>query len=81
MIELGQEVRDKVTGFSGIASGKSEYLSGCTHICIQPKVKRGNKELPEPQWFDEPMVEVIGKAKIKKVTTNIGGPMLTKPSR
>ena len=80
-IELGVEVKDKVTGFKGIASGRSEYLSGCTHICIQPKVEK-DKKLPEAKWFDEPMVEVIIKGKkIKQVKTKKGGPLLTSPSR
>ncbi len=81
MIELGQEVKDKVTGFKGIASGKCIYLSGCTHVCIQPKVEKDGK-LPDAKWFDEPMVEVVSKkVKIKTTSLRIGGPMLISPSR
>ena len=75
-IELGREVRDKVSGFTGIASGRSTYLSGCAHICISPKVGKDRK-LPESKWIDEPQVEYT-KTKTKKVTIKsnrrLGGP-------
>lgn len=64
-IKLGQEVRDKVTGFKGIAVGKTEYLQGCNRISVQPKV---NKEggLVECESFDEPDLEVIGNGILPK---------------
>lgn len=58
-IELGQEVRDRITDFKGIAVGRTTYLQGCNRILVQPKVdKKG--EIPEPQSFDEPDLEFIG---------------------
>lgn len=84
MIELGQEVKDKVTGFKGIASGRCVYLSGCAHVSIQPKVGKDGK-LPEAKWFDEPMIELVSKKKkkvvIKTRSRRFGGPMLTPASR
>ena len=80
-IKLGSQVKDKVSGFHGIASGCCMYLSGCRHIQIQPKVGRDGK-LPEAKWFDEPMVEMTGLPKSDERTQRkLGGPMLTSASR
>lgn len=64
-IQLGQEVKDKVTGFKGIAVAKTTFLQGCRRIVIQPKV---NKEgvMSESQSFDEPDLEVIGHGILPK---------------
>jgi hypothetical protein len=39
MVKLGQHVKDRVSGFEGIAIGKTTYLNGCDRILVQPKVK------------------------------------------
>ena len=33
-IKLGDLVKDMITGFTGIASSRTEYLFGCVHIGI-----------------------------------------------
>lgn len=50
MIRLGNKVRDKVTGFEGIATGRVEYLTGCQQIGITPPAKDG--EVKATQYFD-----------------------------
>jgi hypothetical protein len=52
-IELGSLVKDSVTGFEGVVTGRSEYITGCAQILVQPPVKR-NGEFVESRWFDEP---------------------------
>lgn len=79
-IELGQECKDKISGFKGMAVGRSDYLYGCSHICLQPKVGKDGK-LPDSKWFDEPQVDVVGKKKIKGGNKTVGGPMLHTPPR
>jgi len=39
-VKLGQEVKDTITGFRGIAVTRTEFLQGCCRIEVQPKVKR-----------------------------------------
>lgn len=57
-IKLGQEVRDRITGFKGIATVKMEFLNGCRRFAVQPKVdKKG--EVPDDKSFDEPDLEII----------------------
>ena len=58
MIELGSEVRDKVTGLTGIAICRSKWLTGCDTIMVQPKVDKDGK-VPESRTIDEPTLEVI----------------------
>ena len=59
MIELGQEGRDKITGFEGTITGMARYLTGCDQYCLVPKAENGNKIL-EGQYFDEGRIEVTG---------------------
>lgn len=58
MVKLGSNVKDTLTGFSGMATGRSEWLYGCTRIYIEPAEMREGKPI-EGQWFDEQRVEVI----------------------
>lgn len=58
MIKLGNRVRDLVTGFEGIATARTEYLYGCVHITITPRVGADGKQ-PDSGWFDEQRGEVI----------------------
>lgn len=80
MVKLGDEVRDTVSGFKGVAVGEHIYLQGCKRITVQPKIGSDGK-LPDTQSFDEPQLEVI-KAKIAKpVKRDTGGPMPYKDIR
>lgn len=36
-IRLGMHITDRVTGLSGVAMAKVEYLTGCTQFCVQPR--------------------------------------------
>jgi hypothetical protein len=51
-IQLGKTYTDSITGFEGIATARVEYLTGCTHICLQAKVNKDGV-IPEGQYFDE----------------------------
>lgn len=58
IIELGSEVRDRITGFRGIATSRAVHLSGCDRYWIEPKVDKDGKRL-EGCWCDEGTIEVI----------------------
>ena len=64
-IELGSEVKDKVTGFTGIAVATTHYMQGCNRVLIQPKVDK-DMVIPESQSFDEPDLEVVGRGILPK---------------
>lgn len=59
-ITLGKEVRDKITGYSGILVGEATYLFGCRQYGVVPKVDTDGK-IRDTQWFDEGRVEEIGR--------------------
>lgn len=63
-IELGQEVRDTITGLKGVAVLRISYLYGCERIGVQPKeVKEGKPA--EIVYIDEPQLVVDGKKKVE----------------
>lgn len=49
---FGHKVKDKITGFTGIATGFVQYISGCNQILICPGLDKDGK-LAESHWFDE----------------------------
>lgn len=59
-IQLGQEARDKITGFKGIIIGRADYLFGCAQYALTPKTNEAG-EVKDTQWFDEGRIEVIGQ--------------------
>ena len=74
-LRLGDTVRDKVSGFKGIAIARYSYLQGCDRFCLQPPVDKDGK-LPDTANFDEPQLEVMSKQTVKKTAdkSNQGGP-------
>jgi hypothetical protein len=62
MIKLGSKVKDKITGFSGIATGFVTCLSGCNQALVVPKVATDGS-FKDAQWFDEQRLEVDKKFK------------------
>lgn len=75
-IELGDIVRDKVTGFKGVAMGRTTWLFGCDRISVQPQGLKKEGGTYEVQSFDEPQLEIVKKAKTKDKPENHthGGP-------
>ena len=74
MVNLGDKVRDEVTGFTGIAVAKITYLQGCDRIAVQAPVKKNEK--PEDWvYVDLPQLEVIKKGAVKQLPNSkvVGG--------
>lgn len=70
--EIGDVLKDKVTGFRGMVLGRTEYATGCKHygLCPQKLTKEG--KAPEWEWYDEMRLTKVGKNTWKKpeVTTS-----------
>jgi hypothetical protein len=49
-IILGASYKDLITEFSGIATGRVQYISGCDQALIQPVCK--DRDFIEARWFD-----------------------------
>ena len=59
-VELGSKVRDKITGIEGIVFARTEYLTGCIHVAVQPQKLTSEGKIIDPEWVDETRVDVIG---------------------
>lgn len=78
MIELGDKVKDPVTGFVGIAVAKTTWLHGCNRISVQPQDLNKDGAPRDAQVFDEMQLTIIKKAVIKSTNAysapKTGGP-------
>lgn len=58
MLNLGDRVRDKITGYTGIIMARTEWLYGCNRYIVQAEALHDGKPV-EHQAFDEPQLEVV----------------------
>jgi len=58
MVKLGDLVRDKISGFEGIAHSRTEWLYNCVRVGVAP-TKLHEGKLVESAVFDEDQLEVI----------------------
>ncbi len=80
MTKLGQTVEDTVSGFKGVVIARTEWLNGCTRICVQPRVNEKG-ELPDAKDFDEPQLRVMDEAAHRRGSVDTGGPTSHSPSQ
>lgn len=55
-ITLGHKYKDRITGFSGIATGHVNYISGCNQTLLAPSTAPDG-DLRASQWFDDQRLE------------------------
>ena len=71
---VGKQVIDIVSGFTGVAVSKIEYMNGCIQFNIQPKCKDDNT-MVKAEWFDAEQVKLVSNKRIvKKKKKPTGGP-------
>lgn len=73
MINVGDKVRDLVTGFEGIVVGKTEWINNCVTVGVKPRVK-DDGTIIEAHWFDVPQLELIERNVVARTSQNVGGP-------
>ena len=73
MINLGDKVKDPVSGFVGIVTSRTEYLYGCIRVCVAPPIDKDGK-LRDTGVFDEPQLVVVKRGVIKRGANVTGGP-------
>lgn len=73
-MNLGDRVKDKLTGFSGVIVAMTRWINGCERAAIQPEklTKEGNIALVET--IDINQLELV-KAGVFPVAKPGGGPM------
>jgi hypothetical protein len=57
-MKFGITVKDKITGFKGITTGKASYITGCDKILVQPPVSSDGAYV-EGQWIDAGRLEHV----------------------
>lgn len=60
-LNLGDRVKDRITGLTGILVGRTEWIYGCSRVGIQPESTTDGKPV-EAQWFDEAGVKLVKAA-------------------
>lgn len=74
MIKLGSRVKDMVSGFTGIATARTEYINGCARVVVDPENLDKDGKLIEGRYFDEPQLEVLEEGAVKIGVQDPGGP-------
>ena len=74
-IKLGDKVKDKITGLTGIAIGITNWLYGCRRITIQPQESKDGKPA-DAFTVDEPQLEILEERVITPFETT---PETTRP--
>lgn len=67
-IELGDKVKDIITGFEGIVTGYTTWLTGCDSAVVHAK-SDGKTEAPSMS-LDVNKLEIIEKGAVKLPTQN-----------
>jgi len=57
-LKLGDDVKDRISGFSGVVVAITDWLNGCRRITIAPKELDSGKLLGS-ETFDAEQVELI----------------------
>ena len=76
-INLGDTVKDKVTGLQGIAISRIEYMNGCIQFGVKARVKEA--ALKEAEYIDEDQLEWIDAGINKPVKKKVA-PASRRPS-
>lgn len=51
-IVLGATYREIISGFTGVAMGHTEYLTGCDQTLLVPKGLTQDGKRPDGEWYD-----------------------------
>ena len=60
---MGAEVKDTITGFRGVITGRAQFITGCDQYSVLPRLNTVKKSssMPENQWIDEVRLELVEK--------------------
>ena len=71
----GEEVKDVVSGFTGIIDCVSLWLNGCRRYSVQPKMEKGKTDKPDSIWLDEESLVKLSDGVSEKIKpSKTGGP-------
>ena len=79
-INLGDSVKDNITGATGIAVAVTDWLYQCRRVGVQSKKLDKDGRAQEPFWVDEPQLSVVkcgavlAQKPVKATLARTGGP-------
>lgn len=79
-VELGDVVKDLVSGFKGVAICASTWLNGCVRWTLQPEGITKDGASKASETFDIQQLVVVSKKRIAPGVLQTGGPR-PEPSR
>lgn len=81
LAQIGDQVRDKVTGFAGIVVARTEWLNGCIRLTVQPAKlnKEGGVKPTETFDIEQLVVTKAGAHAPKPADRRTNGPMPSTP--
>lgn len=71
--DLGDRVKDKLTGFEGILYHRTQWLHNCNTYGVKPTTLDKEGAPKETESFDEPQLELVTK-EVHKPVRDTGGP-------
>lgn len=78
-IEMGDKVKDTLSGFTGVVLARSEHMTGCNQLYILPVSDKDN-DMKDGHWFDVERIEKL-KAAVIEVKPRLTGRDVPPPSR
>lgn len=76
MLAIGDKVRDRVTGLTGIITARTEWINGCIRMLVQPQELKDGKPV-DASSFDIEELELVTAGVIvpKPEERRTNGPM------
>jgi hypothetical protein len=56
--QLGDRVRDPITGFTGIVVAVAQHITGCDRCAVSAPVDKDGK-MGDVMWIDRPTLEIV----------------------
>ena len=60
---MGFEVKDKITGLTGVVTGITTYISGCAQALVNPRIVESGK-MAESVWIDVQRLEPLSDSPV-----------------
>jgi len=79
MIGLGDRIKDRISGVTGIVTSVSDFLYGCRRLGLQPEGHKDGKPA-ESFWIDEPQAILLKSQVVKPAVVSADAPD-EKPAR
>jgi len=73
-LHLGDRVKHRIHGDSGIVTGISEYLQQCRQILVTPEALDKDGKVKDGHWYDEPWLDLVkAGVHIPKAAVEVAG--------